>query len=110
MLVLQGLFGAFATGAADAGEMLDAFGNPLCITSMDGGSQTPDSRDHSAMPDCCTAACGMFAPLAAENPSPHSLSNPLSPSATVEPTTGLAVFHPAPGHDPGSPRAPPVTA
>lgn len=109
ILVLQGLAGAFATGAAAGSSTLDAFGNPLCVAGMDAGAMQGD-RDHPALPGCCTGACGMFALPDAGGPAPQSLSNPLPLVAGAGTTRDVAAFRPAPGHDPGSPRAPPVAA
>lgn len=110
MLVLQVLLGAYATGAAAAAPpMLDAFGNVLCITSTDAADH--GSADHTALPDCCTVACGMFAPIQANDRTGHSLSNPLPTSVLREPAafdnTGQAF---ALEQRPGSARSPPSRA
>jgi len=105
MLVFQGLLGAVALGDAKASPMLDAFGNPLCITSTDSDS---DDRTHTGLPDCCTVSCSMFAVASAGDRSSNSFSNPL-------PTATAALFPPVEvGTSPftldreqGSPRAPP---
>jgi hypothetical protein len=47
MLVLQALFGAFASGAAAGTAILDDFGNPLCITSHVPGPSGGEGRDHT---------------------------------------------------------------
>ena len=39
--------------------MLDLFGNPLCITSMDGDAGAP--ADHGAALDCCVLGCSAAA-------------------------------------------------
>lgn len=109
MLVLQAMLGAFAMGAATASPMLDAFGNPLCITSTDAAVQSDGGRDHGTLPDCCGSACGMLAPLTVEDRTPHSLFNPIAPVQHVEFARDAAVYPPAPDHDPGNPRAPPFT-
>lgn len=108
VLVLQSFLSAWATGAFAATPMLDAFGNPLCITSVDDDGATPAS-DHSKMPDCCTFGCNMAASHLASAPDDSvSLFRPLASHGVrfefVQP------FHiQSPDHDPGSPRAPPVT-
>ncbi|MEO3385011.1 hypothetical protein [Mesorhizobium sp. CAU 1741] len=109
MLVLQAMLGAFAMGAASASPMLDVFGNPLCITSQDTAAQSDGDRDHGALPDCCGSACSMFAPLTVEDRTPHSLPNPLPFALHVEFSSDATVVLSAPDHDPGNPRAPPVT-
>ena len=109
VLVLQALVGAFALGAA-ASPVLDAFGNPLCITS----AASPDSgsdRNHGYVPDCCTIACNMFAAVAAEDRTPSSLANPL-PTLVEELIVAVDNVDrtPSPERNPGSPRSPPLIA
>lgn len=61
-LVLQAAHGANASSSRVG---LDAFGNPLCISGVNHGTDpTAPSSDHSGMPDCCTLACGAAAHLA----------------------------------------------
>lgn len=110
MLVLQALLGAFALGTAAASPMLDAFGNTLCITSTDAAEHGSHKGEHTALPDCCTVACGMFAFATADDRSPNSVSNPLVPALAL----AMPAFHvtlPARGVDypPANPRAPPQT-
>lgn len=108
MLMLQGLLGAFALGAANALPMMDVFGNPLCITSAEASASLPDERPHTGVPECCTVACSMFSALGAGDRTSSSLANPLS-------TPAAALFQPATviiapftlERGPGSPRAPP---
>lgn len=110
MLVLQMLFGAFALGAAAASPMLDLFGNQLCVTSSetDAGDATPG--DHSALPDCCTVACNMFAAATAADRHAHSLANPLVVSIVDRVRLfGDAQRDFALQRGPGSPRGPPLT-
>ena len=109
MLVLQGLVGAFALGSAAASPAFDAFGNPLCITSGDAGAHASHSPDHAALPECCTVACGMFAPVTADDRAPHSLANPLVPAppslrASFDSIGDASVVR----RGPGSPRSPPL--
>lgn len=106
MLVLQALLGAFALGTAAAAPMLDVFGNPLCVT----GDSLPGERDHTALPDCCVTACGMFAPATPDDSSARSLANPLAQAATTLPRPepdACRAF--ALERGPGNPRAPPLT-
>lgn len=115
VLVLQSFATAWAAGAMPAGAMLDAFGNPLCITSAD--QQTVDldgsgpAGDHSKVPNCCTLGCSMGSPV---------LATPADDAGTwlllrleaaeadfmVSATVSVAF----PDHDPGNPRAPPLNA
>ena len=107
VLVLQSFLSAWAAGAF-AAPMLDAFGNSLCITSIDHDGTTP-AHDHSSLPDCCTFGCSMESSLLAAAPGDEvGLARPL---AADEIRYGLVrPFHiQAPDHDPGSPRAPPST-
>lgn len=110
MLAVQLLAGGFAVGAAAAGSpMLDAFGNPLCITSSD----VPDAGDqngHSGLPDCCTPGCSMFAPAAGPDRAPAALSNPLDGPTSIVIGTSVSPVATLPDHDPGNPRAPPLHA
>lgn len=109
VLVLQSFLSAWATGAFAATPMLDAFGNPLCITSIDHDGTTP-ANDHSKMPDCCTFGCNMAAHLLATAPDDGiGLLRPMS-SDDVRFDHSKAFHIQSPDHDPGSPRAPPVTA
>lgn len=110
MLVLQAMLGAFALGAVNASPMLDAFGNPLCITSTDSTDSDTGRGEHNALPDCCTVACSMFAAATSEDRSPHSLSNPLPASAvrlraSFDPLVHVVALE----RSPGSPRSPPLT-
>lgn len=108
MLVVQALLGSFVLGAAASSPPLDLFGNPLCITSTDRTGADGERGDHGAMPECCTAACSMFAPAATDARAPLSLYNPLEPAARER---GFAfenigrIF--ALERGPGNPRAPP---
>lgn len=110
VLVLQAFLGAWATGAMAATPTHDAFGNPLCITSVDGHGTTPAS-DHSKLPDCCTFGCNMASSLldTARDDDGIGLLRPLS---SHDVRFALAQSFPIqrPDHDPGNPRAPPVTA
>lgn len=110
MLVLQGFLGAFAVGTANASPMLDAFGNPLCITSVESHQTDTGHVDHTAMPDCCTVACGMFAPAASAGGSGHSLENALSTTAArLQTRDAVSGYTDEPQRGPGSPRSPPLT-
>jgi hypothetical protein len=110
VLVLQVLVGAFALGAAAAAPMLDVFGNPICITSTASVETDTDRSTHSAIPDCCSVACSMFAPVTADARAPHWLSNPRVPATLHRTAPSYAVAPDEPfDHQPGNPRAPPLT-
>ena len=105
IFVVQASLSVWAGAAAAAQPMLDAFGNPLCITSDDGSSLPGD--DHARQPNCCTLGCSTFSPVLPE-PDRGALdvatfrgSDVLLPPGTV--STGLRGLD----HAPGSPRAPP---
>lgn len=109
MLVLQGMLGAFAMGAASASPMLDAFGNPICITSDNSVADAPDPVRHTPLPDCCVSGCSMFAPVTADEREPRSLANPLSSSVTPLRAPDRVDVHAFTlERGPGSPRSPPA--
>lgn len=112
MLVLQALIGGFAAGSAAANPpMLDIFGNPLCINDHVSVESGADRNTHTALPDCCTTACSLFAPITTEDRAAHSLANPLAAGrAQPQPPVVAVARDGMPDHPPGRPRAPPATA
>lgn len=111
MLILQGLLGAFATGVANAATDLDAFGNPLCITSGELASVDADGSHDQTLPDCCSAACSMFSTVTNDDHAPHALDNPLRVGVDATAATAAAAcLGFALKRGPGSPRSPPLTA
>jgi hypothetical protein len=110
VLVLQSLAGSFAMGAANASPLLDAFGNPLCITGTLHQQDGADGAGHPSMPDCCTTACSMFAPVTSGDPVGNALANPLvSRDAAIKVPLETADLRVSSIHGPGSPRAPPAS-
>jgi hypothetical protein len=109
MLLLQTFATAWSAGAMPAAPLLDAFGNPLCISGADHDSKAP-AGDHSRQADCHTFSCNTALPLLAM-PSDQgtALLRPLVGSR-ARPDAHKAIHVRAPDHDPGSPRAPPLTA
>ncbi|MFC0245483.1 hypothetical protein ACFOLL_17660 [Falsochrobactrum ovis] len=108
VLVLQSFLTAWAAGAMPVTPMLDAFGNPLCITSVDHDGDVPRD-DHSKLPDCCTFGCNLASPLHAAEPAQGvGLLKPLS-STDVRFHVHKTFHIQSPDHDPGSSRAPPLT-
>lgn len=107
LLVLQAFAASLAIGSsASASPMLDVFGNPLCITSHLAPEQ--DDLGHSALPDCCTVSCSMFAAAMNGERAEISLANPLP----VTDSSRHAAFDITPepnqaARRPGSPRSPP---
>ncbi|MBX3568715.1 MAG: hypothetical protein KF914_11705 [Rhizobiaceae bacterium] len=107
VLLMQAFTSAWAAGAMPIPPMLDSFGNPLCITGTDLGG-TPS--DHSKLPNCCTFGCGSVSPvLQAPDFDGAAIARPLVVSHVLH-AIGEAIVAHSPDHDPGSPRAPPLTA
>ncbi|MGQ2906228.1 MAG: hypothetical protein ACT6RL_21610 [Neoaquamicrobium sediminum] len=108
ILLLQAVFASLAFAAGPGDTTLDAFGNPLCITSFDAPGDDTGQNGHPVMPDCCTASCSMFAPATAGDRSAPPLSNPLPASADRH-WTSFADHSSVPAllRGSGSPRAPP---
>ncbi|BCH33280.1 hypothetical protein MesoLjLc_52100 [Mesorhizobium sp. L-8-10] len=108
VLVLQAFAAGWAAGAMPSGPQLDAFGNPLCITSID-HDDGDSTGDHSKLPNCCTFGCSFASfTVAAPSGDGFALLRPLS-HPDVFHNTRPGVRAEAPDHDPGSPRAPPLT-
>lgn len=108
VLILQSLFFVAASASVDlnATNMLDAFGNPLCITSVPSDNDD-DTPSHSHFPSCCTFACIGFAPLV---PIPENISVIfLSLNLNTRPTIvwKATFFSQHLIREPGRPRAPP---
>lgn len=115
VLVLQSFATAWAAGSTPSGTMLDAFGNPLCLTSADeptvdlGGSSP--AGDPSKMPNCCTLGCSMVSPLLAAPADDAGAWLPVRlDTAEADLVTFAVIVVTFPDHDPGNPRAPPLTA
>lgn len=106
---LQALFGTFATAVAAAGPaMVDAFGDPLCITHQEQQPTPEPGKDHSLALDCCTLLCGVAAGFMPTDHGEATLFNPLAqPSQRI---LGGYVAPLGPAHDdlPGHPRGPPL--
>ena len=108
ILFAQSFLSGWSTGAMAGTPMLDAFGNPLCITSTDQGGAP--AGDHSKLPNCCTFGCSTVSPvLAAPDFDSTSLVRRLVISSVLF-AIGQDLVIPSPDHDSGSPRAPPLTA
>jgi hypothetical protein len=105
-LLLQSLAIALAFGEGASRVQLDAFGNPIC-SSFD--HQAGGSKDgHGGATACCTFGCTLFAP-SLPAPSGLALDVPgrLSAGGIAFPRLPDVALAPS-GHDPGSPRAPPL--
>lgn len=110
LLVWQSLAGGLALGTAASATQFDAFGNPLCLTSMGDGSTAPDGNDGRQIPDCCATGCA--AAWAAVGPAPDAASwdAPLAFPAAAEDCDFAPDLRPTLHDGPSSPRAPPLTA
>ncbi len=107
VLVVQTFLSAWATASMAATPTLDAFGNPICVTGSDEGGAP--ARDHASVHDCCTFGCSTVSTvLAVPDFDAASLARPLLHPRVLFQTDGDVVIA-APDHDPGSPRAPPLT-
>lgn len=106
MFVLQSVASAFALGSGPDPAQLDAFGNPLCITSVD-HTDPAKGGDHGKLPNCCTLGCPMVGQALGAPPQPAWLAAEL----VLDLGTTMPVPHcPAiakGSHQPGNPRAPP---
>ena len=108
VFVVQMMLSSWAMAASVGQPMVDAFGNPLCVTDAGGNPSNPP-KDHNKLPACCTIGCSAFsAGLVAFPADPARVSLAPSPEpAFTLPRASDPVVHL--DHDPGSPRAPPVT-
>lgn len=109
VLVVQMLLGSVLLGSAAASPILDDFGNPLCITHTENAGHS-DHKDSSKLPECCTQACSMFAPVLAPQFSDNFLSNRLETHSKLVPVKAAAGPFERPETGPGNPRAPPRAA
>lgn len=109
ILVLQAMTGGLVTGSMASSIERDAFGNPICVTSIDHVGSTQGSGDHHQGTECCTMGCAGTVALA---PAP-AVDTVALVRATPANRSGLYDFHVPPlrpGHDQASPRAPPRLA
>lgn len=104
ILVVQTLGSAYATGVGPV--PLDAFGNPLCITS--GGHSAPADGTHGGIQSCCTLACTNVVPLL-DAPAADDIVavSPRWLFATLSGILDLTALRPATVSS-SRPRAPPV--
>lgn len=105
ILLAQAFFTAWTTGAMASGAMpVDAWGNPLCVTSVEHGASDGGTFQ---IPGCCAMACAMSAamlaqPAGAERSIRADLTGIRLPLVASTPFIDTSR-----DHDPGSPRAPP---
>ena len=113
LVLLAQTFGtAHASGAMPFGPMLDAFGNPLCLTNADGSSGVDRDRKGTALSfsDCCTLGCSTMSPVLPVPGGEAILSAPEPLAAAFGIPFGSDRIVTTPGHEPGNPRAPPHPA
>lgn len=108
VILLQASAASFAAGM-NTGPMLDAFGNPLCLSDSV-QSRDDAGGDHAKLPSCCTLGCVGNAQLL--SPPDHFTTAERIPLHVLDlrPRPDRALVIGAPEHDPGNPRAPPLTA
>ncbi|WP_353646148.1 hypothetical protein [Mesorhizobium sp. WSM2239] len=105
VLLLQTFFVSWSLAAAPHDGILDAFGNPLCVTSSD---PTPSDGPLEG-PTCCTLGCNMSSTVF-HTPAPDAVPVRQDVEANVQVGIEHALLRASPDHNPGSPRAPPLTA
>ncbi|WP_442582920.1 hypothetical protein ACSBOB_13600 [Mesorhizobium sp. ASY16-5R] len=105
LFLVQSLSGGFAVAAGNI--PLDAFGNPLCITSSDHGTPA-DRSDHGKMPGCCMLGCTAAAMVVGAPPTGTSLAVAFQTGIAARRPMGRTIVVQADDHPPGSPRAPPA--
>ena len=105
------LTNAFALSVSAAGSsrmQVDAFGNPLC---MGGEEDSGSPADHSKLPTCCTIGCTMGSSVTTSPDADATVALVWHTDEDDVVTSVETVLPPkAAEHDPGSPRAPPLTA
>ena len=108
LIVLQSLLGAVATAEASAAR--DLFGNVLCLTDPDTSAPVPLHDGHAKMPpDCCMAGCSLLSAVLAAPEGQHLAWLQWPVSGKTLPRREDAGALPARLHEPGKPRAPPLT-
>lgn len=108
LFVVQMMVSSWAMAGSVGQPMVDAFGNPLCVTDADGNPVGP-SKDHGKLPACCAIGCTAFSaslPASLVDPTPDSPVPSAEPAFGLPRAVGALVRL---DHDPGNPRAPPVT-
>lgn len=102
LFVFQLLLASLSAQASTT-PMLDAFGNPLCITS------TQQSDDNLPIPDCCTLSCSMFAVTENDDLKSNSVKIPFRLEITlIERSLIVSSGYDKAASNPASPRYPPI--
>ncbi|MGD9914518.1 MAG: hypothetical protein AB7S80_10595 [Rhizobiaceae bacterium] len=105
VFVVQTSFVAWAGAAVAAGPTLDAFGNPLCITSHEVSGST--DGDHGKVPSCCTLGCASVAPVLDQPAGTAVLVLAAAHTVSVPAPDGIEPGLKRLDHDIASPRGPP---
>ncbi|HTV68586.1 MAG TPA: hypothetical protein VMF90_08620 [Rhizobiaceae bacterium] len=109
VLLLQAFITSWSLAAPLHDPQLDAFGNPLCITSGDRGVHSPADTPGNTL-DCCALSCSLSstvlaAPTFDSAPVQHDAAGRLIAFPTREPAPPVRAEHAS-----GSPRSPPLKA
>jgi len=110
LLVLQSMTASLAMGMMAGSTEFDAFGNPLCITGVSYGDGTSQDGGQHHIPECCTMGCPMLSGAQASPPDQNPIVLRDAPVAVLIDARYGTPPRVAPDHDPGSPRAPPLSA
>lgn len=105
-LLLHAALGAIAPSAHAGVLQLDAFGNVLCAPASD---ERPQDGDRHGAPECCALGCAtaFAAPVPAGDMVAIPVERPVSLAVLSRDFADLPPT--ALDHDPGNPRAPPLT-
>ncbi len=104
LFILQSL----AAARAEHPVLLDIFGNPICVTGIDGADHSVPQPGGHADQNCCMLGCAATGTALATAPAAFAAVSRHESAIVHVPVDGIVV--PAPGHRPGSPRAPPLVA
>jgi len=107
LVALQVSFASYAMAAGAGTTMVDAFGNPLCISHMEEQmSDTAPGKERTLLPECCTLACAMAIGFTPSDRAVSIFFNPLAQPSDRIADTHADVVRPARNNLLGYPRAP----
>jgi hypothetical protein len=109
-LLLQAFASTVAASASAPVAHFDAFGNALCITSVDQSGSESDGSGKSGLPNCCTLGCGFTAQALAAPTDHFILISGLPGGGDRFVVAASPVAHVSGDYVPGNPRAPPSSA
>lgn len=104
VMLVQSFVLAWSAAAAPSRPMLDIFGNPLCITSVE---HDGEPQDHSKLPNCCTSGCGLASWFLAAPELQSTQVEWTGPALFQAPRFSRSVVSSLPPERPGRPRGPP---